>query len=166
MPEPTAVKPPRRHRHRGPVGALVVAAAFLGACAASRSETRDESAERIDAIVRPGQAPEPIPEGITLGPDAPPLSGSQGDEPLALLEDLEDLEVPTAPAPEAWMFEDEVHPLVPFAWGAPVTPTPCTAPPHGAILPAPVPLTCLLNPGAIEYRIQPRPGGSIPGLLP
>lgn len=40
------------------------------------------------------------------------------------------------------------------------------APPHGAILPAPVPLSCLLNPGAIEYRLEPRPGGSIPGLRP
>ncbi|MCP3143679.1 hypothetical protein [Pyxidicoccus xibeiensis] len=58
------------------------------------------------------------------------------------------------------------HPLSPFAWGAPVAPSPCNAPPHGAILPAPVPLSCLLNPGAIRYRLEPRPGGSIPGLLP
>lgn len=145
------MSPTRRHRPRGLTGALGVAAALLGACATSGSKTRDEGAERIDAIVRPGQTPEPIPDGIALGPDAPPLSGTGVDEPLA--------ELPTGPATEAW-------PVYPFAWGAPVAPAPCAAPPHGAILPAPVPRACLLHPGSVRYRIEPRPGGSIPGLLP
>jgi hypothetical protein len=145
MHEQEGVKPTRRHRHHGRC-ALVVAAAFLGACASDRRAARDESAERIEDIIGPGAASEPIPEGIALGPDAPPLSGAPEEEPLALLEVPE--ETGASPRP----------------WSAPVTP--CSAPPHGAILPAPVPLACLLHPGAFEYRITPRPGGSIPGLLP
>ncbi|MFP2910317.1 hypothetical protein ACLESD_35815 [Pyxidicoccus sp. 3LFB2] len=159
----------RRHplRERGLIAPCALAlAGLLGACATNKGELRDESAERIEAIIRPGQAPEPIPEGITLGPDAPPLSGSHLDGSLALAGEPLDLDA------ESPLLEEEsgvrsgphAHPLAPFAWGVPSVP--CQRPPHGAILPAPVPLSCLLNPGAIEFRIQPRPGGSIPGLLP
>lgn len=160
MPEHEAVMPPSRHPRRVRLGAcgLAVAAAFLTACATGRGEPRDESAERIEDIIGTEGASEPIPEGISLGPDAPPLSGTVDDEPLALVE------VPVEPMAEALPSDDERHPLQPLPWVAPVTP--CTPPPHGAILPAPVPLSCLLNLGALEYRLAPRPGGSTPGLLP
>ncbi len=150
---------PGRHLQRKWMGGCALAAcvALLGACAAGRSEARDENAERIEQVLRPAQPSEPIPEGIAFVPDAP-LSGSAGTgEPLA----REDAAGEAPPEEEA---PGTGHPLAPYSWGA--LAAPCTRPPHGAILPAPVPLSCLLEPGAIEYRIAPRPGGSIPGLLP
>ncbi len=162
--------PMRRHplREHGLTGtyALVIAASFLGACATRGSEMRDESAERIEAIIGSGQASEPIPDGIMLGPDAPPLSGSSMDESLALVDEPLPSEARTPRFEEAPSVTSgrREPPLYPFAREAPSGP--CQQPPHGAILPAPVPLACLLNPGAIQYRLQPRPGGSIPGLLP
>lgn len=160
MPEHEAVMSPSRHPRRVRLGAcgLAMAAAFLAACATGRGETRDESAERIENIIGTQGAAEPIPEGISLGPDAPPLSGAVDDEPLALLE------VPAEPPPQALSLGDEEPLLQPLPSGAAVMP--CTPPPHGAILPAPVPLGCLLKLGPIQYRLTPRPGGSIPGLLP
>jgi hypothetical protein len=137
-----------RHRPRKWLGgrALALSAVLLGGCASDRSAARDDNAERIERILRPAHPSEPIPDGIAFVPDAPPPVSPGPAEPLAQ----------AAPSPEP----------VPEAPGTGGSPVPCTRPPHGAILPAPVPLSCLLNPGAIEYRIAPRPGGSIPGLLP
>ena len=136
-----------RHRQRTWLGgcALAVSAALLAGCATGRSEARDDNAERIERILRPAPSPEPIPDGIAFVPDAPPPAGPVEGEPLAWVDEVPD----STPEPP-----DSRHGV------------PCTRPPHGAILPAPVPLACLLTPGPIKYRIAPRPGGSIPGLLP
>lgn len=157
--------PMRRNPRREHAGtcALALATMLLGACATGKDAARDESAERIEDIIRPAQGAEPIPEGITLGPDAPPLSGERLEEPLALGQAAIP-SVDEAPLVEEGPDASAALRGLPFAWGVPAAP--CQPPPHGAILPAPVPLSCLLNPGAIEYRLEPRPGGSIPGLLP
>lgn len=149
---------PGRHLQRSWMAgcALAASVALLGACAAGRSESRDESAERLEEALRPAQPSEPIPEGIAFVPDTP-LSGSAVTGEALTSEDA-------APEPASEEVPGTEPPLAPDSWGALVAP--CKRPPHGAILPAPVPLSCLLNPGAIEYRIAPRPGGSIPGLLP
>lgn len=136
---------PGRHRQWMGGCALAVSVALVGGCATSRSEARDDNAERIERILSPAPSAEPIPDGIAFIPDAPSPGGPSGSEPLARVDES---------APET----DEAWDRRPVA--------PCTRPPHGAILPAPVPLACLLSPGRIEYRIAPRPGGSIPGLLP
>ncbi|MFP2929783.1 hypothetical protein ACLESO_32240 [Pyxidicoccus sp. 3LG] len=163
MPEPEVLMANahgRCRRRSGRIGACALALLVLGGgCVTSRSEEWDESAERIEEIIQPDSDSEPIPEGLAFAPpDVPTPSGPPPGEALPAtpeelpLDEEEDLSGPSG------------HPLYPFAWGAPVAP--CKAPPHGAILPAPVPLSCLLHPGAIRYRIEPRPGGSIPGLLP
>ncbi|HZI13757.1 MAG TPA: hypothetical protein VE153_25490 [Myxococcus sp.] len=131
---------PGRYRQWMGGCALAVSAALVGGCAMGRSEARDDNAERIERILSPVPSSEPIPDGIVFIPDGPSPDGPSESEPFARVD---------APAPSD---RRQV--------------APCTRPPHGAILPAPVPLACLLSPGRVEYRIAPSPGGSIPGLLP
>lgn len=133
------------------MAAALITASMLAACTAGRVETRDDGSQRIEDIIgRPGRE-EPIPEGIAFTPDtaSPPVStlaSNQTPEPR-----------PSWPTDSGW-------PWVPYS-NAPLLGL-CTNSTRGSVYLAPAPPACVLSPGAIRFDITPRPGGSIPGLLP
>ncbi|WP_426745712.1 hypothetical protein VZQ01_34105 [Myxococcus faecalis] len=136
-----------------PVRLALLGATVLCACTSGRVASRDEGAERIAAIIGTPEREEPIPEGIVFVPDTTPLPE---EDSLALSD-----------APEPPRLPERVErgwPWAPYSTG-PLLGM-CSRPPHRAILPAPVPPACLLAPGTIRFHLTPRPGGSIPGLLP
>ncbi|MDY7229809.1 hypothetical protein [Hyalangium rubrum] len=117
-------------------GGAVLALGLLGACATGQREVRDEGLARIEESMRPEAHPDVIPEGISLGLDAPPLA-------------LPEPEV----AQRAWVDSSETAFPAPGSgyWVAPwVFPAPVFGP----------------NPGTVRFHIEARPGGTIPGLLP
>ncbi|MFY1824966.1 hypothetical protein ACN47A_03570 [Myxococcus fulvus] len=136
-----------------PARIALLGATLLCACASGRVATRDEGTERIAAIIGTPEREEPIPEGLVFVPDTTP----RPEEDTLALSD--------APAPPPRPDRvDHGLPWAPYSTG-PLLGM-CSRPPHGAILPAPVPPACLLAPGSIRFHLTPRPGGSIPGLLP
>src|SRR5512140_551977 len=73
-------------RH-GIQSAMVLAAGLLVACAAGPREVRDDDSARIEEAMRPEAHPAGIPQGITLGDDAPPLAppGYAGTSPSVIV---------------------------------------------------------------------------------
>ncbi|RJS19324.1 hypothetical protein DRW03_23540 [Corallococcus sp. H22C18031201] len=115
---------------------VISMATMVAACASARAKpTRDEDSERVDAILgldrEPEDPPEPGPlaEGTDEPPAAPPLQSAK--EALTA--------TPTSGTSAS------------VATGA------CTRPPHGALLPAPVPKACLLRPGTAKLFLPPPP---------
>jgi len=148
--------------HRLPVHALapLCVAVGLGACATRHGASQDEGAERIEAILGEPAREEPIPEGIVFIPDTTPtpedvaLATRRGSEATPGSAEPPDSPTGAATAP-AW-----------GALGLPFTGL-CSAPPWPAGSNARgTPPACLLLPGTIRMHVAPRPGGSIPGLLP
>jgi hypothetical protein len=117
-------------------------AGLLLACAAGPRELRDEGSERIEEAMRPEARPERIPEGIALGLDAPPLAPPEPE---------------VARSPEPVVSGDELL-VAPWLHGSGVVVIPGPACAPG--------LACGPRPGTVRYHVEPRPGGSIPGLLP
>jgi len=118
-------------------GVGLLAMGLLVACAAGPREVRDEGSERIEEAMRPEPHPDVLPEGIFLGDDAPPLA-------LPEPEVASSAEVPSSnagPPEPGWLYG-----TVPII----VVPGPVFGP----------------SPGAVRYHIEPKPRGSIPGLLP
>lgn len=68
----------RDMRHGIQTGAVLLAS-LLAACATGRQAVHDEGSERIEESMRPEAHPDVIPEGITLGEDAPPLAPAGPD---------------------------------------------------------------------------------------
>lgn len=154
MPRPSW-SPPRR------VFAILLSATLLGACATTPRTVKDEGTERIENIIGRADREEPIPEGIAFVPDTTPLPGDS----LALLDEPAEADEEETPPPRSSRVESFTKlPWSPYS--APQSLGLCTRPPHGAILSAPVPSSCMLAPGSIRFHIGPRPGGTIPGLLP
>lgn len=113
----------------------VAAAGLLGACA-SRV---DEGLLRIEEAMRPES--HPAPEGIVLGPDAPPLAPPDWDV----------LWAPVGSFPERL---GQVGTNSPHFYSGP----------YPLVMPAPF---CPPRyPGEPRYHLEPQPGGSTPGLLP
>ncbi|AGC46637.1 hypothetical protein MYSTI_05358 [Myxococcus stipitatus DSM 14675] len=131
--------------------AATLAASLLAACTARRVETRDEGSQRIEDIIGRPESEEPIPEGLAFTPDtaSPPISTLASSQ---------------SPEPRPSMEADSRLPWVPYA-NAPLLGL-CTSATRGATWFSPAPPACVLSPGAIRFHIAPRPGGSIPGLLP
>lgn len=114
----------------------VLAASMLVACAVGPRELRDEGSERIEEAMRPEPHADVLPEGIFLGDDAPPLAPSEPEVASA----TGDMPSNAEPPQSGW-FYGTVPVIVPGpVWGP--------------------------YPGAVRYHIEPKPGGSIPGLLP
>ena len=115
----------------------VLVASLLVACATGPRELRDEGSERIEEAMRPELHPDVLPEGIFLGEDAPPLALPEPEVASAS-------GVPSSsdgPPEPGWFYG-----TVPVI----VVPGPVFGP----------------APGSVRYHIEPKPGGSIPGLLP
>lgn len=147
--------------HPRRVLATLLTASFLGACATAPRVVKDEGTERIEDIIGRADREEPIPEGIAFVPDTTPLPGDS----LALLDEPAEADEEEARPPRRGTVESFTElPWSPYS--VPQGPGLCARPPHGAILSAPVPSSCLLAPGSIRFHIAPRPGGTIPGLLP
>lgn len=143
------------------VFATLLSASLLGACATTPRAVKDEGTERIENIIGRADREEPIPEGIAFVPDTTPVSGDS----LAMLDGPAGVDEEEAPPPRRGTVESFTElPWSPYA--VPQVPGLCARPPHGAILSAPVPSSCMLAPGSIRFHIAPRPGGTIPGLLP
>ncbi|MFY2557492.1 hypothetical protein ACN469_25595 [Corallococcus terminator] len=156
MPMPRPSWPPP---HR--VLATLLSASLLGACATAPRAVKDEGTERIEDIIGRPDREEPIPEGIAFVPDTTPLP----DDALAQLDEPAESDDEEAPPPRRSTVESFTEqPWSPYS--VPQMLGLCTRPPHGAILSAPVPRSCVLSPGSIRFHIGPRPGGTIPGLLP
>ncbi|XXF80450.1 hypothetical protein P2318_12060 [Myxococcaceae bacterium GXIMD 01537] len=132
---------PRRQAHRGLRGA-VVGAAFTGLLAGCATSAIDDNSLRIARDMLPDT--QPPPEGIELGSDAPPLAPPDRDE----------LWAPVYSFPERM---GEVGTNSPWYYSGPY--------PYPLLFPAP---TCPPGLGQVAPQnfIQPRPGGSTPGLLP
>ena len=114
----------------------MLAAGLLVACAAGPRELRDEGSERIEEAMRPEPNPDEFPEGIFLGDDAPPLAS-----PEPAVASSASVAPSNAEPPESGWFYGTVPVIVPGPVFGP-------------------------SPGSVRYHIEPRPGGSIPGLLP
>jgi uncharacterized lipoprotein len=117
-------------------GGGVLAVGLLVACASGPRELRDEGSERIEEAMRPEPHPDVLPAGIFLGDDAPPLAIPEPE--VASAEG--DTPSNAGPPQPGWFYG-----TVPV-----IVPGPVFGP----------------YPGAIRYHIEPKPGGSIPGLLP
>ncbi|QSQ14490.1 hypothetical protein [Myxococcus landrumensis] len=130
---------------------MTLAASLLAACTLGHVETRDEGSQRIEAIIGRAESEEPIPEGLAFTPDtaAPPI------RTLALNQ---------SPEPHPSVEAGTGLPWVPYS-NAPLLGL-CTSATRGAAWFSPAPPACVLSPGAVRFHIAPRPGGSIPGLLP
>ncbi|MCP3103862.1 hypothetical protein LZ198_33790 [Myxococcus sp. K15C18031901] len=139
MTRPPRVPPPR-------IVAPLFAAVWLGACATRHTGVRDEGTERIEAILGNAALEDPIPEGIVFIPDATP-----GPDAPALA--TREASAPPPPTTPTW-----------GPYGLPFSGL-CSTSPAGGPTVAHVP-ACLLMPGAVRMVVTPRPGGSIPGLLP
>ncbi|NTX56151.1 hypothetical protein [Myxococcus sp. CA039A] len=151
MPLPSPFHPRR-------VLSTLLAASLLGACATAPRAVKDEGTERIENIIGRPDREEPIPEGISFVPDTSPLP----EDALAVLD--EPATTDEEPPPPRNTVETYLEqPSSPYSTmqllGL------CTPPRHGAFH-APHPPACTLAPGSIRFHIGPRPGGSIPGLLP
>ncbi|WP_342374869.1 hypothetical protein NVS55_26530 [Myxococcus stipitatus] len=130
----------------------VLATSLLAACTTANVAPRDEGSKRIEDIIGRPESEEPIPEGLAFTPDtaSPPIST------LALNEPPE--------TPRSSVETGSGVPWVPYS-NAPLLGL-CTSATRGSVWFAPAPPACVLSPGAIRFHIAPRPGGSIPGLLP
>lgn len=105
------------HMKRGFRGGAVLALSLLGACATAKSEVRDEGLARIEEAMRPEPNPDVIPEGITLGLDAPPLALPEPEVTRGVV-------LTPSPYPEPGF----VYGVVPW-----VFPSPITGPNPGAV---------------------------------
>jgi hypothetical protein len=117
------------------LGAVLATAGLLAACATGRQDLRDNSA-LIDEVMRPDPPGTPIPEGIELGLDAPPLAPP----------DTKTVWAPVAQAPEHIREIGSGRPWF-YTGPLPFFPHAC-------------------HPPAVRYHIKPTPGGTTPGLLP
>lgn len=105
-----------------PIGfRLLLSGVLLTACASGPRVVRDEDSDRIEADMRPGPAQDPLPEGIALGTDAPPIAAADPHADHVVN------------APARLLGRHRYH--------------------RGYRHP-------------VRYHVEPKPGGSTPGLLP